>query len=160
MVDLELTRTPQDRRLYALEGVGTLRLQGFASRGATAQADAQRWTIRRRGFWQRRIDANDEVGTTVGTFEPHSLRRGGTVRWDGSTFTLRAASSWRERYALADGAREVALLDGRRRPVRITVDDPAAINAGLLLFTAFIVRGLAGDASDAAGATVVVSSGG
>jgi len=38
MAEIELTRTPRARRLYALEGVGTLRLQGFASRRATAEA--------------------------------------------------------------------------------------------------------------------------
>lgn len=30
MTELELTRTPGDRRLYALDGVGTLRLDGGA----------------------------------------------------------------------------------------------------------------------------------
>jgi hypothetical protein len=34
MADLELTRTPAGRRLYALEGVGTLRLEGVFSRRA------------------------------------------------------------------------------------------------------------------------------
>jgi hypothetical protein len=48
-MDLELTRTPGDRRLYTLEGVGTLRLQGFVSRTATAEADGMRWRIARRG---------------------------------------------------------------------------------------------------------------
>jgi hypothetical protein len=32
MADLELTRTPAGRRLYALEEVGTLRLEGVFSR--------------------------------------------------------------------------------------------------------------------------------
>jgi len=155
MADLELTRTPQDRRLYALEGVGTLRLQGFASRSATAEADGTSWRIARRGFWQRRIVAADPTGTAVGEFEPRSLRRGGTVRWAGRELTLRPASSWRERYALADGDRELAVLDGKgwgRRPVRVTIDDPEAVAPGLLLFAAFVVRGLAEDAGSAAGA--------
>jgi len=40
MVDLELKRTPGDRRLHALEGSGTLRLEGFVllSRVAAALA--------------------------------------------------------------------------------------------------------------------------
>ena len=54
MADLELTRTSGDRRAYVLDGIGTLRLQGFASRGATSQAGGAIWRITRRGFWQRR----------------------------------------------------------------------------------------------------------
>jgi len=39
MAELELKRAPNQRRLYLLEGVGTLRLEGFGSRAATAEAD-------------------------------------------------------------------------------------------------------------------------
>ena len=63
---------------------------------------------------------------------------------------LRPASKWRERYALADGDHELAVFDGKgwgRRPVAVSVDDPGALDPGLLLFTAFVVRGLAEDAS-------------
>ena len=155
MADLELTRTPADRRLFVLEGVGTLRLQGFATRTAIAETGSTSWRIARRGFWQRRIEVTDAAGVAVGEFEPHSLRRGGTLRWAGRELALRAASSWRERYALADGDREIAILDGKswgRRPVNVTVDDPEAVEPGLLLFAAFVVRGLAEDAGSAAGA--------
>ena len=40
MADVELTRSPDDRRLYVLAGVGTLRLEGWSSRNATAAAAA------------------------------------------------------------------------------------------------------------------------
>ena len=69
---------------------------------------------------------------------------------------LRPASAWRERYALAEGDNELALFDGAgwgRRPVKVTVDDPAALDAGLLLFAAFVVRRLAEDAGSSAAAT-------
>ena len=155
MADLELTRTQGDRRLYELEGVGSLRLQGLASRTATAEAGGTRWQIGRRGFWRRLIVATDAAGAAVGEFEPRGLRRGGTLRWAGRELVLRPASNWRERYALADGERELAVLDGKgwgRRPVKVTVDDPDAVEPGLLLFAAFVVRGLAEDAQGAAGA--------
>jgi hypothetical protein len=163
-MDLELTRTPGDRRLYTLEGVGTLRLQGFVSRTATAEADGMRWRIARRGLLQRRIEAIDATGTLVGEFEPRSLRRGGVLRWSDHEFELRPASNWRERYALAEGMRELALLDGKgwgRRPVKVSVDEPEAVDPGLLLFAAFVVRGLAEDANTAAaaGSTAAVSGG-
>jgi hypothetical protein len=155
MADLELTRTSGGRRIYALDGIGTLRLQGFASRGATAEAAGASWRIARRGFWQRRIEAIDAAGTVVGEFEPRGLLRGGTVRWAGRQLALRPASNWRERYALADGERELVVLDGKgwgRRPVKVTIDDSEAVEPGLLLFAAFVVRGLAEDAGSAAGA--------
>lgn len=155
MADLELTRAPGDRRLYVLDGVGTLRVEGFASRAATAEAGAKRWWLARRGFWRRRIQATDTGGIVVGEFEPSSLRRGGVVRWAGRELTLRPASRWRERYALADGDRELAVLDGKgwgRRPIQISVGDPGAVEPGLLLFAAFVVRGLAEDAGGAAAA--------
>ena len=155
MIDLELTRSPEDRRLYTLAGIGTLRLEGWASRRATAQAGSDRWRIARRGFWQRVIEADDAAGTAVGSYEPRTLHRGGTVRWDDREYALRPASMWRERYALASGDREVAILDGKgwgKRPVRVTVEDPAELEPGLLLFAAFVVRSLAEDAGAAAGA--------
>lgn len=155
MAELELQRTPGDRRLYALEDIGTLRFEGIASRKATAIAGADRWRFARRGFWQRAIQATDATGAAVGEFEQRGLRRGGTLRWAGLELTLRPASQWRERYALADGDRELAVLDGKgwgRRPVKVTVDEPGSVEPGLLLFAVFVVRGLAEDASGAAGA--------
>jgi hypothetical protein len=155
MAELELTRTTGDRRVYALDGVGTLRLEGFASRRATAEAAGTSWRIARRGFWQRRFEAIDAAGTAVGEFEPRGLRRGGTIRWAGRPFVLRPASNWRERYALADGERELVVLDGKswgRRPVKVTIADSETVEPGLLLFAAFVVRGLAEDAESAAGA--------
>ncbi len=76
------------------------------------------------------------------------------LSWAGRELALRPASRWRERYALADGDSELALFDGRgwgRRPVRVSVNDTSAVEPGLLLFAAFVVRGLAADASSAAG---------
>ena len=156
MVDLELTRAPGDRRLYNLEGVGSLRLQGLFSRTAIAGADERSWRLTSTGLWGRRIEVTDAVGVVAGAFEPRGIRRGGVLRWDGRELALRPASSWRERYALVDGDRELALLDGKgwgRRPVKVTVDDPGAVDAGLLLFAVFVVRRLAEDGGSNAAAT-------
>jgi hypothetical protein len=156
MADLELTRAPDDRRLYLLQGVGTLRFErGLGGRRAGAEAGDRRWRLTT-GFWRRSVEAADESGSVVGTFEARKLRRGGAVHWSGQDLELRPASRWRERYALADGDRELALFDAKgwgKRPVRVTVDDPAAVEPGLLLFAAFVVRGLAEDASTAAAAS-------
>lgn len=154
MSDLELTRAKDDRRLYALEGVGTLRLEGLVASTATAEARGRSWRFARRLF-RRFVDATDPSGTVVGEFSPRSLRRGGSIVWRGRDYELRPAAAFRERYALVDGERELALYEGKswgRRPVRVTVADGASIDPGLLLFTAYVVRGLASDASAAAGA--------
>jgi hypothetical protein len=161
MPELELTRSREDRKLYVLDGVGTLRLRGWTSRGATAEAEGRSWEIDRRGLFAPITEATDASGTVFGEFRGRTLRRGGTVLWGDRQLELRPASAWRSRYALADGERELAVLDGKgwgKRPVAIVVDDLRAIDPGLLLFAAFVVRGLAEDASSAAGGTSVAAS--
>jgi len=158
MVELELTRTPRDRRLYALAGIGTVRVQGWSGKGATAEAGGRRWEIARRGFWRPTTEATDPAGGTGGVFVARGWRRGGSLRWGERDLALRPASAWRERYALAaaaEGDHELAVFDGKgwgKRPVVVTVEDPEAHDPGLLLFAAFVVRGLAEDASGAAAA--------
>src|SRR5262249_2333913 len=83
MPDLELIRTQGDRNVYAIEGVGTLRLHGFFTRSATAEAGGKTLEITRRGMWRRVVEAADPAGALVGEFEPRGLRRGGALRWDG-----------------------------------------------------------------------------
>jgi hypothetical protein len=151
--ELELARSPGDRRLYALADIGTVRLRGWAARAARAEANGRAWEIARRGLWGREVEATDETGTTVGRFKARGMRRGGRLRWVDRELTLRPASRWRERYALADGDHELALFEAKgwgRRPVMMRVDDPKALDPGLLLFAAFVVRGLAEDAGAAA----------
>jgi hypothetical protein len=152
MADIELQRSKHDRRLYGLDGVGTLRVEGVFSRRATAEARGRTWHIARRGLWQRGLQASNPDGTVAGEFLPRGLRRGGALHWGGRELGLRPASSWRERYAIVDGERELAILDGKgwgKRPVNVTIDDPGAIEPGLLLFAVFVVRGLAEDAGSA-----------
>ena len=154
----ELTRSETDRRLYALPGVGTLRRRGWTSRAASAEADGRRWEIARRGIWHPWVEAVDPAGATTGRFTTRGLSRGGTLWWMERELALRPASRWREHYALVDGERELAVIEARgwgRRPVKVTVDDPAALETGLLLFAVFVVQGLADDSAAAS----VVSSG-
>jgi hypothetical protein len=161
MPELELTRSRDDRKLYVLAGVGTLRLHGWTSRTATAEAAGRSWEIERRGIFTSTFEATDASGTTIGAFHGRILRGGGTVYWGERELELRPASAWRSRYALADGERELAILDGKgwgKRPVAIVVDDLRAIDPGLLLFAAFVVRGLAEDASSSDGGSVAAST--
>ena len=146
MPELALTRTPGDRRLYALDDLGTLRLGGILSRAATAEAGTATWRLQSRGFLRATADATDASGSVVGEFTANSLRRGGTLRWDRHELELRPSSIWKERYALVAGERELASIEGKswgKRPVKITLDGADAIEPGLLLFAAFVVRALA-----------------
>jgi hypothetical protein len=100
------------------------------------------------------MQAVDETGAQAGEFEPRTWRRGGQLRWAGHEFQLRPSSAWRERYALADGDLELAVVDGKswgKTPVKVKMERPDAVDAGLLLFASFVVRGLAEDAASAAG---------
>jgi hypothetical protein len=154
--ELELTRAPGNRRLYALADIGTVRLKGWAPRTARAEANGRTGEIVRRGLWRPAVEATDGTATMVGQFKACGVRGGGTLRWIDRELMLRPASRWRERYALADGDHELAVFARKgwgRRPVKITVDEPKALDPGLLLFAAFVVRKLAEDASAAAGAT-------
>lgn len=158
MPDLELTRTPGDRKLYVLEGAGTLRLRGWTGRSATAETTVgdRSWEISQRGVFRTVIEAFAATGTPIGAYEPRTFRRGGALTWEGRDYGLRAASVWKERYALTDGEgeRELAIIEGKgwgKRPVKVTVADPASLPPGLLLFAVYTVRALAENAQSAAG---------
>jgi hypothetical protein len=162
MTELELTRSRDDRRRYDLEGVGALHLGGMFSRGARAEAGGTEWSFGRRGLFGSAMEAADAAGDVVGSFKAGAIKRGGPLEWRGRELALRPASMWKERYALADGDRELALIDGKawgKRPVRVSLEDPGAVEPGLLLFCAYVVRGLAEDASATAGAGVAASTG-
>ena len=52
------------------------------------------------------------LGTNSRPLMPALATQWGTVRWAGRQFALRTASNLRERYAFADGERELVVLDG------------------------------------------------
>jgi hypothetical protein len=161
MIDLELTRLPSHRRTYRLDGIGTVRLEGWFGRTGSAEAgNCRSWRFTRRGLWKRVIEAADATGAMAGVFTPRDLRRGGRLRWGTRDLTLQPVGL-RERYALVENDHDLALLSARgwgKRPVTITVGDLDAIDPGLLLFAAFAVHQLAGDSLNAASAGSSVAS--
>ena len=152
MNELELARSAADRRLYVLEGVGTLRFDGPGSRRAEAEAGAERWRFARPTFRQA-IAATEAGGGDVGDFAPRALRGGGALRWRGYEYALRATGFTRQRYELVDGTRTLAVIDPKgwgKRPVKLLVGELDAVEPGLLLFAAFVAHLLAGDSAAAA----------
>jgi hypothetical protein len=113
MAQLELARSRDERRVFEVDGVGALRLGGLFARGATAEAGGAFWSFDRRGLWNRTIEASDATGAVVRSFDPRTIRRGGSLRWGAREFELRPTSAWKERYALLDANHELARLTGR-----------------------------------------------
>jgi hypothetical protein len=165
MVELELTRAPDDRRVYELGAVGSLRLNGWLMRSATGRA-GRRSFLFKRAIWSSGVDATDDQARLVGTFRPSQLRRGGVVRWNEAEYRLRPATPIGERYELVDDDREFAIVEakgwwgwGTRRPVKMRVVTHD-VDPGLLLFVAFVVRTLANKAdSDASTTSVATNTG-
>ena len=145
---LQLTPAPGDRRLYALDGVGTLRLTGWASRTATAEAGGLAWLMTYRGLLAPVIQAADAAGV-VGEFRARTLHRGGLLRWRDRELNVRPDSLWRERYVLVEDDRRAATIEARgwgRQPVNLRIDGAAELEPGLLLFAVFVVGTLAHNA--------------
>jgi hypothetical protein len=156
VIALDLTRSPDDRRRYLLDGVGALRLEGRLARSATAEAATGTWRLGLQGFWRRHVVATDQTGAVEGEFAPRDIRRGGALRWGERELTLHPVSALRERYALAEDGRELARIDGRswgRRPVTVTLPERDAVEPGLLLFACFVVRHLARNADSSSSAS-------
>lgn len=69
------------------------------------------------------------------------------MRWSGRDLVLRGDGG--DGYVLLDGERRLAVMAPRRagqRPLDVVVDDPG-VDAGLLLFMAFVVQAYSDDAS-------------
>jgi len=147
-VTLQLTPAPADRRLYVLNGIGTLRLTGWASRTATAEAGGLAWQMTHRGLLQPVIEASDAAGAIAGEYRGRA-HRGGVLRWVGRELAVRPDSLWPDRYVLVEDDRRLATIEGRgwgRRPLSLRVDGAAEIEPGLLLFAVFVAGTLAQNA--------------
>jgi hypothetical protein len=166
MVEIQLIRAAGDRRVYELGTIGSLRLRGWLLRWATAIAGDRSYRFSRATWRSAAVDATDSQGNVIATFRPNQFRRGGELRWSGTAYALRPAALLRERYELFSVDREVASIEARgwwgwgtRRPLTMRVMDHA-LDPGLLLFAAFVVRTLADKASsDTTAATSAANTG-
>ena len=150
MTQLQLTRASGDRRLFELQGVGTLRMTGLLGcSSATAAAGERGWQLSWRGFLRPVVRATDVTGAVVGEYKVRRLlQRGGPLRWGERALELRPDGVSRGRRVLVDNDRELATVDASSRgasALTMTVREPDEIDPGLLLFVAFLVRALAQD---------------
>ena len=162
MAELELTRTPGDGQALRPPRRGdaaaarALRSRGHG-RGRREPLAAPEARAARTGG--RRHGRDGLAGGEVRAPRP-SPRRHPALERPGARPA--AASAWRERYALADGDAELATVESKgwgRRQSKVVVEDDATLEAGLLLFAVYVVRGLGEEASSAAatGATAATS---
>jgi hypothetical protein len=165
MEEIELIRAPGDRRLYELGTIGSLRLNGWLMRSATAQAGGDRFLLERASWSSAAVDAKDDGGQTIGTFRPRPLRRGGAITWRDAEYSLRPVAALRERYELVAGGHELAAIEARgwwgwgsRRPLKMTLSQGDRLDPGLLLLVAYVVRTLADKSSSDAGAASVATT--
>jgi hypothetical protein len=155
MPELQLIRTREDRKLYALPGVGNLRLGGWFTRKVQASTGGESYTFDKRGIFSSIFTAHDDsTGRQIAEFRPGAIRRGGKLVWRDTEWAVRPAAIFTERYALSRPGddRELATVEGRgwgKRPVTVTTDDATAIDPGLLLFVVYAVRILAEDVNNA-----------
>ena len=149
MTATELTCDLADGDRWVLAGVGTLRRTGRISRAATAEAGGRSWSIVRFGWVRTGFRAADETRATVGELPGRLMRRSETLRWGDRALTLRPDEGHPGGYVLRDGDRPLATMAPERegkRPLKGVVEDPA-VEAGLLLFMAFVVQAYSDDAS-------------
>jgi hypothetical protein len=147
VIDLELTRDRSDADTFLLDGVGSLRFEGWGIRRATLEAEGRTWHAGRAGFWRRRVEATDAAGTVVAHFAPQLLSQGGALDAGGRVFELTAAAFAKKRYVLREAALELAVFPAASWGKRTTVavGDREAVDPLLLLFCAFVSRGLSAD---------------
>lgn len=153
-MDGTLTRDPEDKKRYVLDGVGALRRHGRLSSAATLTAvDGSAWEARRQG-WRMRPVFTDPVGGEAARFaSSRAFKRGGELVVGSASYSLRPSSRWKERYALARGEQELATIEaGGWSGTRIRVDVEGDVEPLVLLAACWLVRQFADDSASAASA--------
>ena len=166
MSELRLTRSPEDRKLFVLAGVGTIRNGRWFKRSAELCAETgDSWQVDRKGFRARPV-FTDGVGGEPARFEAYgTFKRGGRLEIAGAgTYELKPASHFKERYALSAEGREPATIEASgwsaKRPVTIEVGGQTEVDDLVLLAACWMVQQYAQDLSAAAAAGSAAAAGG
>ncbi len=148
MREVELQRSPEDRRLYEIEGVGWLRSASWLSlrgeAGGVGSTVAE-WAFEPRGWTGGQAEAIDRrSGLPIGGYQrTRTFSEDGEVTWGGRVHELGRVSRWRSRFQLSDGHATLLVLDVRgygSRPVTLRVDAALDGQPGLVLFASWLGR--------------------
>lgn len=140
---LTFTRSPDDRKEYRYDGIGSCRrVGGMFSRTVTASTyDGRAWTFRSAGMFTSAREAVDATGQVIGSFRRRVwYSYTGTLTWLGREYELASKSSWRNRFELVDQGRTVLTLTVKpwRRESAVAATDDPGLDHGLLLFATWV----------------------
>lgn len=160
MMEIKLTRSREDKKRYDLEGVGSLRFGGMLSRDTEARTvDGRTWTFHEGGVFGGRKEALGSGDTPIGTFDNTKImRHGGVLTWEGVEYQVRSSSTWKSRFAMAQGELELVTVEDKgwgKSPVTVRLEDQD-IDRGVLLYFIWLVHKWTEDDSAAAGAAASV----
>jgi len=165
MPELRLTRSPEDRKLFVLAGVGTIRNGSWFKRSAELCGETgDSWQVDRKGFRARPV-FTDGVGGEPARFEAYgTFKRGGRLAIaGGAMYELKPSSHFKERYTLAAEGRELVTLEAggwsAKRPVTVELGGDTEIDDLVLLAACWLVQQYAQD-SRAAAAGAAAGGGG
>jgi hypothetical protein len=143
-MEVELTRSADDRRRYELAGYGAVRWpRRLSTAGDLLAGDAREFSTSMTGWTQRAAQVTDAAGAAVGAYRSTSwLTHDGAVTWRGVEYEIRRAHRWRNHYSLLHFDRPVLRIEGRgwgRRPATVSGVDPG-LERGLVLFAVWLVQ--------------------
>jgi hypothetical protein len=165
MPELRLTRSPEDRKLFVLAGVGTIRNGSWFQRSAELCAETgTSWQVDRKGFRARPV-FTDGAGGEPARFEGYgTFKRGGKLTTaDGATYELKPSSHFKERYALAAEGRELATIEASgwsaKRPVTVELGGETEVDDLVLLAACWLVQQYAQDSAAVAAGGAAAAGG-
>jgi hypothetical protein len=144
MGDQVLLQSPDDRRRYDLEGVGSIRRMSLFSRTALLiPVEGEPLTAQSRGLLSGESEAVAAGGGEVGEYtHPDLLTRSGRIGWRGRELRLRTRPVLVSSYELREDDATLLAVQATgwgHPPAQVTVHD--ASDPGLLLFALWLAQG-------------------
>lgn len=165
MPKLQLTRSPEDRKTFVLEGVGAIRNGGWLKRSAELCAErGTTWQVDRKGVRQRPVFTDGTGGEPARYEASGTFKRGGRLEVaSGATYELKPSSHFKERYALAARGSELATIEASgwsaKRPITVALVEDAEMDDLVLLAACWLVQQFAQDSAAGAGGGTAAAAG-
>lgn len=154
MQERQLSRAPDDRRRFDLEGFGSMRKVNWHSHDHEGYArDGRRWLFRKQGLMGGRSEAIEPNSVVVGLTEQNRiLNYGGALHWYGQRYEVISDSAWKTRYRLRGPRGDLVGVESKgwgNKPAKLTLLRPDDIDHGLLLYFTWLVNTFAADNASA-----------